>query len=438
MHEHVVPAIQQLWSRARFREAASWSQRVFAPGADTPQWRLVKECAEALRQSAKDVLAVAKIAAKYDVNFPTPDTAKAILDKAFSPGVSRRGKAIIANQRDGTGGTARSPLRADSSVDVALAVLQAGRVARRVAKELVNINDYFGPAADGATVINGQSATVASFNPYFNLRLGYVGNQIVRSLLTRVGNDRDALDRVRRAAYSRLKQQGRSRLILERERQSWQQLEEVIGLAEQQLLTCSEARLTDSCAVLVQVFLDWSRPAPDTSWLGLPDWMIARKRGILRHRLNGGIDYNTAERIARALSDVSRLYQGEPPYESEKEEAIVAGHLVLVEQTQEAFWQNKKIIVDWKRYPSAWQMFWQLASRGRSGRAVQQEDLYPDKPIKTSSTMHNRWRRLKTLLPATVSRLVRPGQERSSYLLDLERSRIYLLGAERTTLAAVR
>src|SRR4051812_34315110 len=73
MRDAVLPAIRRLWPRARFREAATWPQQVFKARAKTNELQRLRELAEALRQSARDVLAVSKIAANHGP-FPTAAT----------------------------------------------------------------------------------------------------------------------------------------------------------------------------------------------------------------------------------------------------------------------------------------------------------------------------------------------------------------------------
>ena len=74
-----------------------------------------------------------------------------------------------------------------------------------------------------------------------------------------------------------------------------------------------------------------------------------------------------------------------------------------------------------------WQLLWRLANRARLGAAVGCRDLYDDGVV--DSTVHNRWRRLKALLPPTLAREVEPGTERATYRLKLGAAQIHLFPA---------
>ena len=193
-----------------------------------------------------------------------------------------------------------------------------------------------------------------------------------------------------------------------------------------EFLTSADAQIRESCMVLAEAYLDFVKPSPDTAWLDLPDWIINRNRGLIRHQLDGGAGYGTCERIAEAVADVQRLYRGAPPDESAKEEAIAAGHLVIVEASREAYWEGERIDADWNQLRAPWDLLQQLARRGRVGQAVCHDDLFDGESLANRSTMANRWRRLKRLLRPSLSRHVRPGPQPMSYLLVLDRHQIHL------------
>lgn len=50
--------------------------------------------------------------------------------------------------------------------------------------------------------------------------------------------------------------------------------------------------------------------------------------------------------------------------------AIAAGHLVLVESPRAAYWGGQAINIDWHRYNSLWDFFWELSLLAKSGRPI--------------------------------------------------------------------
>ena len=73
---------------------------------------------------------------------------------------------------------------------------------------------------------------------------------------------------------------------------------------------------------------------------------------------------------------------------------------------------------------AAWDLLWKLATNARMASAVGDIDLYQEDASR--STIANRWRRLKKLIPATLARYVVPGGERATYRLDLRGRQIHL------------
>ena len=194
----------------------------------------------------------------------------------------------------------------------------------------------------------------------------------------------------------------------------------------QACLAGPEFRLRDSAAALVQVCAEFA-PVPELSWLGLPAGQVEGARGRLRHAVTNARDLETVERIAAALGDLRGLSRGLPAPDAAFEEAVATGGLVLRGSPRIAYWQKQRINQEWRRYDSPWQLLWRLADRARLGAAVGCRDLYDDGVV--DSTVHNRWRRLKALLPPTLAREVEPGTERATYRLKLGAAQIHLFPA---------
>jgi hypothetical protein len=83
--------------------------------------------------------------------------------------------------------------------------------------------------------------------------------------------------------------------------------------------------------------------------------------------------------VARALDMISESTArwllrelGEVPDDAElaKENAIAAGHLVLVEIPREAYWDGKQVEVEWARQTASWAFLWQLCKWAKTGEGV--------------------------------------------------------------------
>jgi hypothetical protein len=308
-----------------------------------------------------------------------------------------------------------------------MAVCQTDALCKRKAAELVSVDDYFGPSLGAAVIIDGKAVTNGAFVPSFNPQIDHVGNHVVRCLLTRLDDDRDALTRVRRATYEHLDRK-RHRKSVEREQRAASALAQAVELMERELATSPTARMWEACIVLTQVYRDCMRPSPDVGWIGLSECALKERRGHLRHFLTAGSDFGLVQRIALALEEARALYQDAPPDQSAIDEAIAGGGLVLVERTREVNWDRQLLDVDWNKERAGWMTLWELAQRGRRGQAVTARDLYPDDPGKRSSTVASRFGRLKDLIPA-LRRYIVPGAEPRSYRLKLDAHLLHVFAA---------
>jgi hypothetical protein len=399
LRDEVVPAIEGLWARARFQEQATHPIRAFRVGEKTPEWRCVDAVARAMQDSARAVLALAQVAAKQG---------KLLSLKSARQALERPGSQPVP-----PGNTSAEEL------DLALALCQTEALQKRKAAELVNAKDYFGPSKDAAVIIEGRAVTNGMFVPLFNAELGHVGNHVVRCLLTRIKQERDAVRHVQRATYAVIDGRRLTKTVAQ-EQQTSAALADTVAVLERELVTSPEARLREACIVLTQVYRDCAQPAPDVAWLGLSERAQNDRRGHIRHFLISGSDYVLVQRIAKALDEARDLYQDTPPDQSAIEEAIATRGLILVEHTREAFWEGEQVMVDWNKHRASWEMLWKLVTRARSGQYILPKHLYPDDPGKPPSTMASRSARLKRLLPASLLKRIVPGPEPSSYRLQLD------------------
>ena len=130
--------------------------------------------------------------------------------------------------------------------------------------------------------------------------------------------------------------------------------------------------------------------------------------------------------LALALADLKRLSGDEPPRRIDRNRAIDAGGLVLIDQPRTAFWERMPIDANWDRHSKAWEFLRRLAEKGRRAVAVREADLYADVP--SPSAMANRFRRLKKLLPSSLWKHIVPAETRA-YRLEPDRAKIHLFDA---------
>jgi hypothetical protein len=122
---------------------------------------------------------------------------------------------------------------------------------------------------------------------------------------------------------------------------------------------------------------------------------------------------------------MAAFYERRPPNESEIEDAIETGGLVVVEESQEVYWQKTFVNADWKRHRKLWELMLRLArTRGRGN--VSEQDVY-GQPMK-ESTFPNLRSDLGKLLPVSLDILIEPG-ELKSYKLCLPYDQFYLFPA---------
>jgi len=115
MSENVVPAIEAIWSRYRFRREATWLVRAFKTPL-SQESQLLNEMASALQESAGEILALNK-RPRGKVSTPV---------------------AMQVHEND----------------DLVPALQTIERIRKRRADQLLNLEDYFGARADAAVEID--------------------------------------------------------------------------------------------------------------------------------------------------------------------------------------------------------------------------------------------------------------------------------------------
>ena len=291
--------------------------------------------------------------------------------------------------------------------------------------DLVCPNDYFGPTGGmmrreplpkGVT----EGAMVVSLNPH----LRHVGDLISLCMLQRIRTWLGLLTHIRSCCYeSSRKAVSSYKDLTDIEQKCWTSVSENWKSLQSICIVGADARIRESCMIAVQVVADF-HPTPDLDWLGLDPYAIARFQGLLRATCVSRRDLPTLDRIATALNSLHNIYQNLDPTVSAIDEAIATGGLVMIEKTQQAFWEGNKAGESWSSHRKPWELIWHLAKGTRLATSVDQSDLYDN--IVSDSTMHNRARRLRDLLPATLARLIVSGNKPATYRLDLPPDKVHL------------
>jgi hypothetical protein len=305
-------------------------------------------------------------------------------------------------------------------------VAETDKMSRRPWRDLVCVNDYFFPAGGmmrKALLPAGvaEGAFVVSLTPH----LFAVGDCITRSMMQRIRTWVEFLAEARRIVYDAVRATGTAYTgDTEVEQAAHRELMQHHTALQRMCLTGPDAILREASITCVQVYAEFC-PAPDLDWLGISDQAQQPFRGILCHNIEYIRELETTERIAGALDDLKHMYRDLETERPAVETAIATGGLVLIEGERGVYWDGEKVSQDWPRYQKAWELLWKLAANARMASFVSDVDLYGRHV--PPSTMHNRWSRLKLMLPPSLRRQILPGiGGRATYRLTIPINRIYL------------
>ena len=131
------------------------------------------------------------------------------------------------------------------------------------------------------------------------------------------------------------------------------------------------------------------------------------------------------ERVVGALTELGHLYEDQDAKLSAREEAVARGDLVLVPEAHELYWECERLSFAGKSRRSAWALLLPLIKKAIRGGYVEEQDVFGGK-VQSRSTMPMRMERLKTVLPATLRKLILPGPDPRTYRLDFQQDRIYI------------
>ena len=404
---YVLPAIEEVYQRPLFRDHATWPQRVLARGADTSEHAAVERVDRALVTEAQALrrLMRNRLVAR-------------MLDE-----MTEQRLAGETTTEDGIEWVQGLPNRRHM---IPSYVADVDRMSRRPWTDLVCVDDYFVPVGGmmrktplprGVT----EGAFVVSLTPH----LFAVGDCITRSMMQRIRCWIEFLAEARSVVYNALRSTGRAYSgQAEAEQRAHRELGQSYMALQQTCLTGPNASLREACITCVQVYAAF-HPAPDLEWLGITDRALQPFTGMLRHNIESTRELETMEQIAGALGDLKHMYRDLDAERPVVEAAISTGGLVLIDAERAVYWEGGKIDQDWRRYRKAWLFLWKLAANARVALSVADVDLYGR--YAPPSTMHNRWSRLKELLPPSLRRQVVPGSgERATYRLTIPINRLYL------------
>jgi hypothetical protein len=398
LRDDVIAAVEEVCGRQAFRDQATWSLRLLAPGSGTAERRAVEAVDAALVASAT---ALARLAEDW-----RGTAAPARMDPPREELVATD---VIAQVDEPPTPWAR-----------------AGRISRRPWVDLVCPLDYLEP--HGGMMLRGSpppAVTEGEFVVSLNPELHPVGDLVSRCMFRRVEVWQASLDEFRRLCYR--DRAGRLRpATAEAERRASQDLGRLVSELRARCLVGPAAAIRDSCVIMTQVYAAF-HPDPDLTWLSLPRYILESGRDVLRHRI---LRYRTSEpleRIAAALPDLRWLLPSAAPRRANTDKVIAAGGLVLVDRPKAAYWEGQRLVADWDRHAKPWEFLRALATKALLVASVGETDLYSEP--KGASTMANRLARLKPLIPPTLRRRIIPAGLRA-YRLHLDRGRIHLLETE--------
>jgi hypothetical protein len=413
--DYVLPAIEEVYERPTFRDHATWAQRTLAPDTDGPERAAVERVDRCLVEAGKTLHQLTRY------KLVQRNLEKTVTASPRSPGNASDAPCKTRNRRNRR--LEKSPALIPAYVE------QVAAVADRCWTDLVCMNDYFGPVGGMMrTTPLPKGVTEGAFVVSLAPRLYFVGDSVTRCMMQRVRSWIGLLDEARTLFLQAVAKAGRRYgKQVEAEAQAWTELlrnwDELQGIC----LAGSEAPIREGCIGLIQVYAEFHF-SPALTWLGIPAAMVTRFKGQLRHSIEHSRDLETADRIAGALHDARLIYRDTDPEESAIDDAIATGNLVLLEARREVYWQKERIDVDWNKHKRPWEFLWKLALNARYVKPVKDWDLYLDAAKR--STMANRWKRLKDLLPKTLARHVYPGEERATYVLKLPNRRAHLFKAD--------
>jgi hypothetical protein len=415
LNQDVCAAIEECVGRRRFRELASWPVRAFEPDGNSPELQLVADLDSHLAKYASTLseLADAKLLARKVRELNPPRMVPAKTETVISAGRS-----------------VERVLRRRSFDETVLLRNQVSDFCHRRRPPLVNVLDYFEPQPEwigtGRRRIQ-RADLIRSLQP----DLPAIGNMIVWALLRRVDLRMGILDRLTRMCLTASRHFSRRYVARVTElcanRQSAHDRRDSL---RKEFQMGQESLLREHCIILTQVYAAF-HPEPDLTWLGLPEPVLRSGQDGVRAWLSQNRNNEFTERICAALSVLGRLYTDAERGQSEIEEAIATGDLVIVQDRAEAYWNAEPVSVDPQRNRLSWKLLVQLARKARTRSEIAEADVY-DHP-RSKSTLAMAVHRLQEMLPPSLEALIVPGIQKHTHRLDLASRSVHIFNRGRRT-----
>jgi hypothetical protein len=408
LKDAVCPVVDEYAKRPAFRAHATWPLRVLVPGASTAERGVVETVDKNLVLCARELVALARqkrVAKQLAARWPPR-------------------KRLTREEVDISGKRAQRIGSDRTLVDVlALETSQVQWISKRGWTDLVCPGDYFEPRGGWMSRAPG-AAQAGDFLVAFNPELHPIGDFVTRCLVRRSDGFCETLTEFASKCGAAARAVGASAANgLERFQRAFLALRESREALTKTCLVGPEALIRDSCIVLTQTYAAFAA-TPDLGWLGLPCSEVQSGAATLRHRLTHEQNPEVSERIALALGDLRHLYAGGTPGQSQREEAIVTGALVIVGEARQVFWQGKAINANWGAYRVLWRLLERLARNARLQAPVGERDLYPESGA--LSKMATTLSRLRGVLPASLWKHIEPVRGKRAYRLHLPPNQVYL------------
>ena len=324
----VCPAVEEYSQRLRFQEYANWPLSTLMPGVDTPERRLIDSLEHGLLECAKTLsqLTEKKLVRKK-------------LEDQNPPRLTSREETVEITAE----GMTCQDRKTEKSNDLEIILSQVEYLARNSELSLVNSADYFAPVQEFSEDADGKIVQHAGLIIAFNYELDPVGNFIVRCLLERSRQLYEIVSELRAMTIKAIKATGRPyRQLVDQLESEWKQLESDWSECQHLLKSGKQNRLINSAVILTQVYAAFGLK-PQLDWLLLPETDLNDGIVSIKSRLVTFLDQEITDRIAHALGEMKDLYDKDEQHTDGIEEVIATGGLVLIQNSKEAYWENKNI-----------------------------------------------------------------------------------------------
>lgn len=375
-----------LFRREDFQKLAKWPLAAFDYDADSPQRRLLRAVDTGLIEFARALVRLAELPSvmpllvDFEARWPRPRPAESWL------------------MRKGAGGMP--------------SIAAVETIASRPWFDLAAPEEFFHPCRQLNTTLSEPRLDL--FDQFASPKLPLLGDFVTRSIFLRTDYWREQLERLYGACVVALSLWGDVSLI-EEALTARTVLEGSLQELTSACLTEPAFRLRECAISLVQIYNAYAA-TPNLEWLGVPADMIETERVFTRTLVRQEVCNAAAvEQIVAALMGAAEMYRTADDGREKLAKAVAEKTLVLVDSPRRAFWNSRRIDVDWERKPMLWELFWELASRAQRGLPVDRE-LLSNK--KSERAIRDRRSDLGSLLPSELNkRIISAG--RYTYRLKL-------------------